>query len=148
MKPSSKTSSMKQHQASFLVMTRGRGFVDVTAEVGAIVAAAGVGTGVCTLFLRHTSAGLLIQENADSSVRRDLEKWLARLAPDGDEAYEHDAEGPDDMAAHLRSVLTRTSESIPVLDARLALGQWQAIYLAEHRTRPHSREVLVHVVGE
>ena len=131
------------HHESLRVETSGRGLVDVTARVAAIVERSGVETGLCTLFLRHTSAGLLIQENADPSVRRDLERWLARLAPDGDRAYTHDAEGPDDMAAHLRTVLTRTSETIPVLDGKLALGTWQAIYLAEHRLDKHTREIAV-----
>jgi secondary thiamine-phosphate synthase enzyme len=139
---------MKQHQETLLVESPGRGLHDVTARVRAIVERAGVKTGACTLFLRHTSAGLVIQENADPSVRRDLERWLARLAPDGDPKYSHDAEGPDDMAAHLRSVLTRTSETIPVVNGELALGTWQAIYLAEHRVRGHRRAIVVHVLGE
>lgn len=139
---------MRQHQQRLVVRTPGRGLHDVTAKVRAVVAQSRVSIGLCSLFLRHTSAGLLIQENAAPSVRADLERWLARLAPDGDPAYTHDDEGPDDMAAHLRSVLTRTSESIPVVDGELALGTWQAIYLAEHRLRGHAREIVVHVVGE
>ena len=139
---------MKQHQESFVVATPGRGLHDLTKQLRSIVRRAGITTGLCSVFLRHTSAGLVIQENADPSVRRDLERWLARLAPDGDPNYEHDAEGPDDMAAHARSVLTRTSETIPVVGGELALGTWQALYLAEHRLRGHSREIVVHVVGE
>ena len=139
---------MKQHQESFAVRTSKRGLHDVTETVRATVRRSGISTGLCTVFLRHTSAGLVIQENADLTARRDLERWLERLAPDGDPDYTHDAEGPDDMASHLRSVLTRTSESIPVAKGALALGTWQGIWLAEHRLRGQEREVVVHVVGE
>ena len=139
---------MTQHQESLEIRTRGRGFVDVTREVAAVVARARVKSGLCVVFCRHTSCGLLLQENADPSVRRDLLQWLERLAPDGDPSYEHDAEGPDDMAAHLRTVLTRTSESIPVVAGALALGTWQALYLVEHRAASHARSLFVHVQGE
>ena len=139
---------MKQHQETLVVRTPSRGLREITGEIRAVVARAGVASGLCTLFLRHTSAGLVIQENADPTARRDLERWLERLAPDGDPAYEHDAEGPDDMAAHLRAVLTRTSESIPVAGGALALGTWQGVWLAEHRRRGHAREIVVHVAGE
>lgn len=101
--------------------------------------------GLCTLFVRHTSASLIIQENADPSARQDLERWLQRLVPEGDPLYEHTAEGPDDMPAHIRAVLTQTSLSIPMLDGALGLGTWQGVYLWEHRRQPHEREVLVHV---
>jgi secondary thiamine-phosphate synthase enzyme len=118
----------------------------VTGEVARVVAASGVTTGLCTVFVRHTSASLVIQENADPAVLRDLARWMERLAPEGD-GYEHDDEGPDDMPAHLRSAVTRSSESIPVTAGRLALGTWQAIYVWEHRKRAHTRELVVHVAG-
>jgi secondary thiamine-phosphate synthase enzyme len=128
--------------------TRGRGTTNITAEVEKVVAESGIGTGICTVFLQHTSASLLITENADPDVRRDLETVLSRLAPDGDPAYVHDTEGPDDMASHARSVLTSSSLTIPVADGRLMLGTWQGIFLWEHRTSPHTRSVVVTVVGE
>jgi secondary thiamine-phosphate synthase enzyme len=136
------------HQEVLGVATHGRGLVDVTRDVAAIVTRARVTTGLCIVFCTHTSCSLLIQENADPAVQRDLLAWLARLAPDGDPRYEHDAEGPDDMAAHLRGTVTRSSETVPVRDGRLALGTWQALYLAEHRTRAHQRTLIVHVTGE
>ena len=138
---------MRQRQETLRVATAGRGFVDVTREVRAVVARAGVTTGLCVVFCEHTSAGLLVQENADPDVRRDLETFLSRLAPDGDPAFVHDAEGPDDMPAHARTALTRTSESIPVAAGDLALGRWQALYLVEHRARGHARTLRVHVLG-
>jgi secondary thiamine-phosphate synthase enzyme len=139
---------MPRHQETVAIRTRGRGLLDVTREVAAVVARSRVRTGMCVVFCRHTSCSLLIGENADPTVRTDLLAWLERLAPDGDPRYDHDAEGPDDMAAHLRSVLTRTSETIPVTGGILALGTWQALYLAEHRLAPHSRELVVHVAGD
>jgi secondary thiamine-phosphate synthase enzyme len=135
-------------QKTLTVSTRGRGFVDVTGEVREIVRASRVTTGLCTLFIQHTSASLVIQENADPSVLRDLGKWFERIAPEDAGAYEHDDEGPDDMPGHLRSAITRTSESIPVTSGDLALGTWQAIYVFEHRQAPHQRHVVVHVAGE
>jgi secondary thiamine-phosphate synthase enzyme len=137
---------VKAHQATVRVTTGGRGFVDVTSEVARVVADSGVTTGLCTVFLRHTSASLVIQENADPAVLRDLARWMERLAPEGP-GYEHDAEGPDDMPGHLRSAVTRSSESIPVTGGRLALGTWQALYLWEHRREGHRRELVVHVAG-
>jgi len=128
--------------------TRGRGTLDVTGEVQRAVAAIGVRKGVCTVFLQHTSASLILCENADPDVRRDLETILSRLAPDGDPAYRHDTEGPDDMAAHARSILTSNSFTIPVADGELMLGTWQGLYLYEHRTAPHSRNIVVTVMGE
>lgn len=123
------------------------GLHEITAEVAGVVAEAARGTpgleALCTVFIRHTSASLVIQENADPSARHDLERWLARLVPEGDPAYTHDAEGPDDMPAHVRSMLTATSLAIPVIDGRLALGRWQGIHLFEHRRAPHRREVAV-----
>src|SRR5262245_27285553 len=139
---------MTQHQEVLSISTPGRSLVDITREVAAVVARAHVATGLCVVFCRHTSCSLIIQENADPAVQRDLLAWLARLAPDGDPRYEHDAEGPDDMAAHLRGTVTRSSEMVPIQQGKLALGTWQAIYLAEHRTRPYQRTVIVHVTGE
>jgi secondary thiamine-phosphate synthase enzyme len=138
---------VKQHQRTLSVPTRGRGLYDITGEVSAVVAESGIATGMCTVFLRHTSASLVIQENADPSVLRDMGRWMDRLAPESDR-YEHDTEGPDDMPSHLRSAVTRSSESIPVTRGRLALGTWQALYVWEHRTAGHKRELVVHVVGE
>ena len=140
------SSGVKIHQRTFVVETGGRGLYDATGRVAAEVASAGVSTGLCTVFLRHTSASLVIQENADPSVLRDLERWLARLAPE-DRSYEHDTEGPDDMPAHLRSAVTASSVSIPVTAGALALGTWQAIYLWEHRRAAHRRELVVHIAG-
>jgi len=134
------------HQRSVEIQTRGRGLVDVTREVAAIVADAGVTVGLCSIFVQHTSASLLIQENADPSVLRDLERWMAKLAPESS-VYEHDDEGPDDMPGHLRSAVTRTSETIPISSGRLALGTWQALYLWEHRSRPHARRLVVTIMG-
>lgn len=128
--------------------TRGRGTTEVTAEVSRAVAESGIRKGLCTVFLQHTSASLILCENADPDVRRDLETILARLAPDGDPAYRHDTEGADDMAAHARSVLTSNSFTIPVADGRLMLGTWQGLYLWEHRRAPHSRSIVVTVLGE
>jgi secondary thiamine-phosphate synthase enzyme len=137
---------MKQHQRTLSIATKGRGFYDVTERVAAVVAEAGIATGLATVFLRHTSASLVIQENADPAVLRDLETWMRRLAPEGAH-YEHDDEGPDDMPGHLRTAVTRTSETIPVTAGALALGTWQAIYLWEHRASGHRRELVVHVLG-
>jgi secondary thiamine-phosphate synthase enzyme len=138
---------MAVFQRELEVATRGAGFTDVTAEVARVVADSGIDVGLCTVFVRHTSASLVVQENADPAVLRDLARWMAELAP-ASRAWEHDDEGPDDMPAHARSALTRTSESIPVTGGRLALGTWQALYLWEHRARPHRRALLVHVAGE
>lgn len=134
-------------QETLDLRTTGRGLTDLTRALTRIVRASGVDTGLCTVFCRHTSASLVIQENADPSASRDLEAWFSRLAPDGDPRYTHDAEGPDDMAAHLRSAVTRSSESIPVTAGTLALGTWQGVFLFEHRTAPHRRQVVVHVHG-
>lgn len=127
--------------------TRGRGLVEITGSVLDWVGRQGVATGLLTLFCRHTSASLLIQENADRTVRADLNRFFERLAPEAAH-YEHAIEGPDDMPAHLRTALTQTSLSIPVADGRLLLGTWQGIYLFEHRARPHRREVALHLIGE
>ena len=137
---------MKIHNEIVTVRTEGRGFYDVTREISRAVGAAGVGDGVCTVFVQHTSASLVIQENADPAVLRDLEAWMARLAPEAAH-YEHDDEGPDDMPAHLRGAITRTSESIPILETRLGLGTWQALYLWEHRRLPHTRRLAISIIG-
>jgi secondary thiamine-phosphate synthase enzyme len=128
--------------------TRGRGTTDITAEVARAVAESGIRKGLCTMFVQHTSASLILCENADPDVRRDLETLLSRLAPDADPAYVHDAEGPDDMAAHARSILTSNSLTIPVADRKLMLGTWQGLYLYEHRHAGHARSVVVTVMGE
>ena len=125
------------------IKTSGRGFTDLTDRVSAFVRESGVHDGMCNLFLVHTSASLIINENADPSVRRDLETYFARLVPDGDPSYEHDTEGPDDMPSHIRTVLTQNSLTIPVIAGELGLGTWQAVYLWEHRKIPHDRRVLV-----
>jgi secondary thiamine-phosphate synthase enzyme len=137
-----------QFQRTLALATAGRGLLDITHPVAEVVAASGVRTGLCTVFCRHTSASLLITENASPDARRDLLAWLARLAPDGDPLHEHDAEGPDDMPSHLRAAITRTSESVPVSGGRLALGTWQGLFLLEHRLAGNRREVVVHVQGE
>ena len=138
---------MKLYQRVLSLPTRGRGLQDVTAEIARVVADSGVTTGLCTVFVRHTSASLVIQENADPAVLRDLAKWMERVAPEG-AGYEHDTEGPDDMPAHLRASVTRSSEAIPVTRGVLALGTWQALYLWEHRRVGQRRELVVHVAGE
>jgi secondary thiamine-phosphate synthase enzyme len=139
---------MTHHQRVLQVATGGRGLVEVTREVAAVVDEAGIATGLAVIFCMHTSCSLVIQENADPSARADLESWLERLAPDGDPHHTHTAEGPDDMPAHLRAAVTSTSETIPVVGGRLALGTWQGLFLAEHRRAPHSRRLVVHVSGD
>ena len=134
-------------QQTFSVRTRGRGFESLTDRVASVVAKSQIGSGLCNVFTRHTSASLVITENADSAVRRDLERFMQRIAPDGTSDYEHDAEGPDDMPAHVRSVLTSSSITVPIVGGRLALGTWQGIYLWEHRHAAHDREVIVTVSG-
>ena len=135
------------HQANLQFETRGRGSRDITREVATVVAESGIACGLVQVFVQHTSCSLTITENADPDVRRDLETVLARLAPDGDPAWRHHDEGPDDMAAHARNVLTDTGITIPVGGGRMLLGTWQGIYLWEHRTAPHRRSVVVTVIG-
>ena len=135
-------------QAEIRVDTTGRGTYDISRDVQAAVRQSGVGIGICHVFVRHTSASLMLCENADPSVRRDLETFMRRVVPDGDPMFTHTAEGPDDMPAHVRSVLTQSDLNIPVRDGHCALGTWQGIYLWEHRTAPHARRVLVTVQGE
>jgi secondary thiamine-phosphate synthase enzyme len=134
-------------QKSLNLRSQGRGTIDLTARVAAVVSDSGIRQGLCNVFLQHTSASLILCENAAPAVREDLETILSRLAPDGDPAYVHDDEGPDDMAAHARAVLTTNSLQIPVADGKLALGTWQGIYLWEHRHAPHARSLVVTVIG-
>ncbi|MCU0523304.1 MAG: secondary thiamine-phosphate synthase enzyme YjbQ [Elainella sp. Prado103] len=138
---------MAYYQQQLTIRTQGKKLHKVTAQVASVVADAGIQTGLCTLFLRHTSASLIIQENADPSVLADLTNFLAKLVPDGYQ-YIHSTEGPDDMPAHIRTVLTHTSEQIPIANGRLVLGTWQGIYLWEHRDHGHQRELFVHLSGE
>ena len=127
------------------VRTRGQGLQDITTLVNDLVSSADVAEGLCTVFVRHTSASLVIQENADPTAKHDLERWLNRLVPEGDPFYQHDTEGPDDMPAHIKAALTATSLAIPVVQGKLGLGTWQGIYLWEHRRRGGERELIVHV---
>jgi len=129
------------------IETHGRGFVNVTERVSRVVHDSGITLGLCSVFCQHTSASLVIQENADPAVLRDLERWLAELAPES-RAWEHDDEGPDDMPAHAKSAVTRAAETLPVSRGKLALGTWQALYLWEHRARPHARTLVVTVQGD
>ncbi len=129
----------------FTVATRGQGLHEITSHVGKIVTKSGFAEGLCTVFVRHTSASLVIQENADPTAKEDLERWLSRLVPEGDPFYRHDTEGADDMPAHIKSALTQTSLSIPVLEGTLCLGTWQGVYLWEHRHRGGKREIVVHI---
>jgi secondary thiamine-phosphate synthase enzyme len=130
------------------VVTKGRGTVDLSAEVQSLVANTDIEIGICQVFIEHTSASLILSENADPDVRRDLESFMARLVPDGDPLFRHTMEGPDDMPAHVRSVLTQSSLSLPVGRGRCELGTWQGIYLWEHRSAGHRRRVTVTVIGE
>ena len=139
---------MRQAFHELVIATRGRGLVEFTGAVEKWIAENKFHDGLVTLHLRHTSASLLIQENADPDVRRDLDAFFARLVPDGDALFIHTAEGDDDMAAHIRTALTAVNLSIPLRAGQLALGTWQGIYLWEHRTQPHSRHVALHFIGE
>ncbi len=139
---------LRQEVHELSLPTRGRGFYEFTRELEMLVRKAGLRTGLATLLVRHTSASLLIQENADPEVRRDLERFFSRLAPDGDALFRHTCEGDDDMPAHVRTALTQVSLGLPIVDGRLALGTWQGIYLWEHRHHGQSRQVTVHLLGE
>ena len=139
---------IRQSMHELKVRTRGRGFYEVTRDVEALVQQSGVRSGLVTLHLCHTSASLLIQENADPEVRRDLERFFARLAPDGDALFLHTAEGEDDMPAHIRTALTAVNLSIPIASGAMTLGTWQGIYVWEHRTHPHTRRLVLHLLGE
>lgn len=138
---------LDQKTTTLDVDTPGRGLLEITAPVARWVERTGLRTGLLTLFVRHTSASLLIQENADPDVQADLERFFARLVPDGDPLFRHRDEGPDDMPAHVRAALTAVQLSIPVQDARMVLGTWQGVYLWEHRVRPHRRQVVLHLIG-
>lgn len=138
---------MRQSQTTLVIETPGQSLVEITREVAAWIGTTGIAEGLLTVLCRHTSASLLINENAAPAVRRDLVRWLHKLAPESGH-YEHDDEGPDDMPAHLKAALTGVNLSIPVAAGRMRLGTWQGIYLAEHRARPHRREVALHLMGE
>lgn len=139
--------NLKQHthQRSIQIDTRGRGTYEITREVDRIIRESGVAQGLCHIFIHHTSASLVLCENADPAVRRDLETFMARLVPDGDPMFEHSQEGPDDMPAHIRSILSSMDITIPITGGRSALGTWQGIYLWEHRIRPHRRRITITV---
>jgi secondary thiamine-phosphate synthase enzyme len=139
---------MKQGGRSISLSTKGPGLYDITRDVAQVLSEVGIAQGLLTCFIRHTSASLLVQENADPDVLRDLESFMRRLVSRDQRLYEHTTEGPDDMPAHIRSALTQTSLSIPVRSSQLGLGTWQAIYLFEHRDAAHRREVIVHVIGD
>ncbi len=139
---------LRQSNHELAISTRGRGFTEVTSEIASLIHQSGLKTGLATLHLRHTSASLLIQENADPEVRRDLERFFARLAPDGDPLFRHICEGDDDMPAHIRTALTTVNLSIPIAHGALVLGTWQGIFLWEHRTAPHRRQLVLHLLGE
>ena len=138
---------MHQLHSQFSIASRGKGLYDFTAQVARWVADSGIRDGLLTLFVRHTSASLVIQENADPDVQRDLEAFLSRLVPEYDPLYRHTLEGPDDMPAHVRAALTQSQLSIPVADGRMVLGAWQGIYLFEHRRAGHTRQVAAHLIG-
>ncbi|MEP4079400.1 secondary thiamine-phosphate synthase enzyme YjbQ [Haloferula sp.] len=139
---------MSAHAASFGYRSRGKGTYEITGEVSAIVAESGINTGTVTVFVRHTSASLVIMENADPSARTDLEAFFDHLVPEDTPYFVHTHEGPDDMPSHIRMALTRTSEVIPLINGRMALGTWQGIFLFEHREAPHERQIVVSVVGD
>lgn len=139
--------AMPHHTTTLAFDTRGPGLTEITREVADWLASTGIETGLLTAFCRHTSASLLINENAARAVQSDILRWLDRIAPQGAH-YDHDDEGPDDMPAHLKTALTGVSQAIPVSGGRMMLGTWQGLFLAEHRTRPHRREVALHVAGE
>ena len=139
---------MSAHGDNFTVRTRGKGTTEITCEVAGIVAASGIRTGTVMVFVRHTSASLVIMENADPSARRDLEEFFERLVPEDTPWFIHTLEGADDMPSHIRMALTRTSETIPVINGRMALGTWQGIFLFEHRRAPHRRDLAVVVTGD
>jgi secondary thiamine-phosphate synthase enzyme len=138
---------MPAHQATLTIRTSGRGLVEFTDLVAAEVRKSGIAAGVVSVFCTHTSCSRVIMENADPSARADMEAWMDRLVPDGDTHFTHNAEGPDDMPAHIKMALTRTSETIPVAGGRMRLGSWQGLYLWEHRSAPHKRTIVVTILG-
>ena len=139
---------MPHHQTALTFATNGQTLIEITREVAAVVRDAHISVGLATVFVRHTSCSLLIQENADPDVQRDLIAFFKRLVPDGDPLFIHTSEGPDDMPAHVKAALTQTSISIPVSQGRILLGTWQGVYLFEHRRAPHQRQIIVHVSGD
>ncbi len=139
---------MTVHQGAIEVATNGRGTFEITSQINSIVVESGIRVGLCQIFVHHTSASLMLTENADPDVRHDLEAFMARIVPDGDALYRHTMEGPDDMSAHVRSVLTQSGLSVPIGDGRCLLGTWQGVFLWEHRTAGYSRRVTVTVIGE
>jgi len=141
------TGMMRQKQSKLTISTPGRGMLNITREVATLLSGSTINEGMLHLFVQHTSCSLVIQENADPDVQTDMERFLARLVPDGDSIYKHTAEGPDDMAAHVRAALTATSLSIPVCAGRMTLGTWQGIYLYEHRLHASHRRIVVHICG-
>ncbi len=136
------------HRGELTIATRGRGTYDITAQIVRIIGESRISEGLATIWIAHTSASLIVCENADASVRRDLDAFMARLVRDGDPLFTHDAEGDDDMPAHVRSVLTQTSIGVPVANGKLTLGTWQGLYVWEHRTSPHQRRITITVIGE
>ena len=139
---------MTAHSETFSVHTHGKGTSEITSQIAAIVSRSTIQNGTVTVFVRHTSASLVIMENADPSARRDLEMFFEKLVPENTPWFIHTLEGPDDMPSHIRMALTRTSEVIPIIDGRMSLGTWQGIFLFEHRSRPHTRQIAVSVIGE
>ncbi|MCX6847145.1 MAG: secondary thiamine-phosphate synthase enzyme YjbQ [Verrucomicrobia bacterium] len=139
---------MTAHNETFSVHTHGKGTSEITSQIAAIVSRSAIQNGTVTVFVRHTSASLVIMENADPSARRDLEVFFEKLVPENTPWFIHTLEGPDDMPSHIRMALTRTSEVIPIIDGRMTLGTWQGIFLFEHRSRPHTRQIAVSVIGE
>ncbi|MEN9535348.1 MAG: hypothetical protein RLZ22_57 [Verrucomicrobiota bacterium] len=139
---------MTAHTETFSIRTHGKGTSEITSQVAAIVSRASISNGTITVFVRHTSASLVIMENADPSARRDLEMFFEKLVPEDTPWFIHTLEGPDDMPSHIRMALTRTSEVIPIIDGKMSLGTWQGIFLFEHRSHPHTRQIAVSVIGE
>lgn len=134
-------------QKELVIATQGRGLVELSSEIATFIRESGIELGTCLVYCTHTSCSLVIQENADPSASRDLLAWLERIAPDDDPHYTHTAEGPDDMPSHLRSAVTKTSETIPIINGQLGLGTWQGVFLVEHRTAPHTRRIVLHASG-
>lgn len=134
-------------QKELIVSTSGRGLIELSADIASFVRDSEIKIGACLVYCTHTSCSLVIQENAAPSASQDLLRWLERIAPDGDEHYTHTAEGPDDMPSHLRSAITKTSETIPIVEGELGLGTWQGVFLVEHRTAPHTRRIILHASG-
>lgn len=136
------------HQQQIQISTLGRGTYNITRQIEELIQESGITTGLCNIFIKHTSASIIISENADPDVRHDLEIFMEKIAPDGDPSYAHQDEGPDDMPAHIRTVITQNAITIPVINGRAGLGTWQGLYVWEHRTHPHQRSVIVTIFGE